>query len=99
MVNKLRYNLDIEIRTSVEEINCNNPLILMTIFRIVKECLNSALKHSSGNKVILTLKNEDNIHCSIVIEDNGQNFDFNKIISIEGSRHFGLCILKERVEL
>lgn len=99
LVDKLRVNSNFEIESYVEKINCDNSLILITIFRIVEECLNNSLKHSSGNKVILALKNEKDNNCSIVIKDNGQSFEFDKIDCFDSSRHFGLCILKERVKL
>lgn len=98
LIDKLSDNPNIKIITFVEELNCDDPLILMAIFRIIKECMINALKHSSGNKIVLSLKNESDNYCSIVIEDNGKSFDYSKINCFDGKKHFGLCILKERVE-
>ncbi len=97
LIYKFRESSNYDIRFEVDEIECDNSLVLMTIYRIVEECVNNALKHSEGNKVAFTLRSE-NGGCSIEVKDNGQSFDCNEALSPE-ERHFGLYILKERVEL
>lgn len=51
LVEKFNETSKIGIDYNIENINCNNSLILMTIFRIVEECLNNAIKHSKGTKI------------------------------------------------
>jgi two-component system sensor histidine kinase DegS len=97
LIYKFRESSNCDIKFEVDEIECGNSLVLMTIYRIVEECVNNALKHSEGDKVIFTLKNEKG-GCSIEVKDNGQSFDCNEVLSPE-ERHFGLYILRERVEL
>lgn len=53
LVDKLKETSKISIDYNIDNINCNNSLILMTIFRIVEECLNNAIKHSGGSKIFL----------------------------------------------
>ena len=45
LVYKLRESSKFNITYNIEDIGCNNSLILMTIFRIIEECLNNAIKH------------------------------------------------------
>lgn len=97
LISKLKETSDFDIQFEIDDIECSSSLILMTIFRIVEECMNNAVKHSRGNKVIFILKNEGD-RCSIKVEDNGQSFNCDEVLSIE-ERHFGLFILKERVDL
>ena len=94
LVDKLKETSKISIDYNIDNINCNNSLILMTIFRIVEECLNNAIKHSGGSKIFFEIKKDDNDNCIIVVSDNGVSFD-SKNISSSKDGHFGLCILEE----
>ena len=88
-----KYNMDVEI----EDISCKNNIVLVNIYRIVKECFTNITKHSGADKVIFKCYSDDNF-CFILIEDNGKGFDFSTIGSIK-ERHFGITLLKERVNL
>lgn len=98
LIYTLKEDSNMDIDYSIEQINCSNSLILMTIYRIVEECINNAIKHSGGTKVVFKLKRDKKNNCSVIISDNGRSFDIEKVLSAQ-DRHFGLCILKERVEL
>lgn len=98
LVYKLRESSKLNITYYVEDINCSNSLILMTIFRIIEECLNNAIKHSKGTNICFELKRNSDDDCMIIVSDNGISFNCDDVLFSE-DRHFGLCILKERVEL
>ncbi len=98
LADHLKESSDFEVFYNIEEINCNNSLVLMTIFRIIEECTNNAIKHSNGSVVFFELKKIAENTCIIIVADNGKSFDAEKVLS-EKQRHFGLNILKERVEL
>lgn len=98
LADRLRERSDFEIYYNIEEINCNNSLVLMTIFRIIEECTNNAIKHSGGSIVFFELKKLTNDNCIIIISDNGKGFDADRVMG-ESNKHFGLQILKERVNL
>ncbi|GFH89575.1 signal transduction histidine-protein kinase/phosphatase DegS [Lachnospiraceae bacterium] len=98
LVYKLRESSKFNITYNIEDIGCNNSLILMTIFRIIEECLNNAIKHSRGSKINFELKKNTDDDCLIIVSDNGISFNFDDVLLSE-DRHFGLCILRERVEL
>lgn len=86
-----KYNLILDI----DDVSCENNLVLASIYRIVQECLNNIVKHAEAEKIYFSCKNK-NDNCVIQIKDNGKGFVLNG--SIEG-KHFGLSLMKERVYL
>lgn len=90
-------NTSIDISYDIEDIKCNNDLILMTIFRVVQECCSNAIKHSGGNLLSVSMKQKEG-HFEISIEDNGVGFDIEETKRIK-QNHFGLKVMKERIEL
>lgn len=69
--------------------------IQITIYRIVQELLNNALKHSNSTEILVDCSQNQSLFF-ITVEDNGIGFDTDKIDSFEGQ---GLKNLKNRVEL
>ena len=98
LVYKLRESSKLNITYHIEDIDCSNSLILMTIFRIIEECLDNAIKHSRGSNIYFELKKNTYDDCLIMVSDDGISFNCDDVLFSE-DRHFGLCILKERVEL
>lgn len=98
LVDRMKETSNIQIDYNIEDIGCNNSLILMTIFRIVEECVNNAIKHSDGSRVFFEVKKDNESNCIIIVSDNGKSFNAKEVLSVE-DRHFGLCILRERVNL
>ncbi|MBQ7359451.1 MAG: sensor histidine kinase [Lachnospiraceae bacterium] len=90
-------NTSIDISYDIEDIKCNNDLILMTIFRVVQECCSNAIKHSGGNLLSVSMKQKEDYY-EISIEDNGVGFDIEETKHMK-QNHFGLKVMKERVEL
>lgn len=73
--------------------------IKVAIFRITQEALNNIGKHSKADYVTLFLSRTDHA-IDLVIRDNGQGFDADRILSIENSRRgLGLSSMKERAAL
>lgn len=66
----------------------------LTIYRIVQELLNNAIKHASANEILLQCsQNADTFF--ITLEDNGKGFDTSAIRSFKG---IGLSNVKNRVD-
>lgn len=86
-----RYIID----TDIDDVSCENNLILVSVYRVVQECLNNIDKHADAEKIIFSCKNNGN-KCAISIQDDGKGFDMDK--SPEG-KHFGLTLMKERIKL
>ena len=89
------------IETDIDEIDINvsdsiTELALINIYRIIQECVQNSINHSNGNKIRVTLRNEDNVY-SIIIQDNGIGFDLKE--EVKKNRHFGLSVVEERVFL
>ena len=74
-----------------------NSVINVTIFRVIQEAYLNTRKYANATKFSITLIYEaDKIR--LIIKDNGVGFD---IADLEDKKknHFGLSIMKERVEL
>lgn len=92
-----KFNID----TDIDEIDINvsdsiTELALINIYRIIQECVRNSINHSNGDKIRVTLRNEDNVY-SIIIQDNGIGFDLKE--AVKKNRHFGLSVVEERVFL
>lgn len=72
-----------------------NQLILITLFRIIQECCNNAVKHSKGKKLFVLLK-EDREFLVLKVQDDGTGF-LESDLEDKDMNHFGLKIVKERV--
>lgn len=71
----------------------------LTLFRIVQELINNSIKHSQGDKIELTLYFEPN-SLTMVMQDNGVGFDYEKTISDPHTRTgLGLKNLENRLNL
>ena len=77
---------------------CRFPLLVETsLYRIVQESLQNAVKHSHATEVLITLRcSADAVGCSI--RDNGVGFDAQKPSIGRGERGFGLGVMRERAE-
>ena len=53
----------------------------MTIFRIIEECTNNAIKHSNGSVVFFELKKIAENTCIIIVADNGDSFDVDRVLT------------------
>lgn len=95
LIDNIRENQGYMIETDIEEVSCEKNVVLVSVYRVVQECLNNIVKHAEASKIIFSCKNRDN-KCVIVIEDDGKGFDMEK--SPEG-KHFGLSLMKERIRL
>lgn len=90
-------NPSFDFDTHINYIDCSNDIILMTIYRVVQEACENAVKHSNGNKVHVVIEQSNN-KCNILIEDNGCGFDVDEVCKLN-EKHYGIEILKERVML
>lgn len=67
---------------------------LISIYRIIQECVQNAIKHSGGNEIVVRLKDHGNVY-QVVVWDNGIGFDVSEVSKLD--KHFGLSVIKERV--
>ncbi len=98
LLQKINSNHLYEIDADIEDVSCENDLVLATIYRAVQECLNNTVKHAEATKIVFRCKEGENI-CVIDIEDNGIGFTMDEMLSKQQDRHFGITLLKERISL
>ena len=99
LVEKIKKDSLIDIKCDIDDnISSNDKNILLTIFRIIQECINNAIKHSNGSLIELKIKNIGDCF-DIIITDDGEGFNVSEVFSKKAKRHFGLTILEERVNI
>lgn len=85
----------IDIQYSIENIDNLDNIILLTVFRIIQELVNNAIKHSQAS-YINTLVLFDSKNIIIEVSDDGIGFD---PLSMDKENHFGLKILNDRIKM
>lgn len=106
------FGFEIALKTFLENITSNldinfsyhinynlenyDDLFLITLFRIIQECINNSVKHSECKNIKVEIKQVKD-ELLIIIEDDGIGIDI-KILN-ESDKHFGIKIIKERVSL
>ncbi len=92
---KFEIHLDIdEIDDEFTEEEKNFFLIM--IYHIIKECVLNSIKHSDGDRIEVSLKQNAEAYF-IKIKDNGNGFNIDE--AAKKDRHFGLHVVEERVFL
>jgi len=66
------------------------------IYRMIKEIIQNTIRHAAATKLLIRLEEEKN-YIRIICEDNGNGFDYEKII--QSQKGIGLRNLKSRAEL
>jgi PAS domain S-box-containing protein len=95
---RLHSDIRIEKQINIEKKGVPDSLKTV-IFRILQEALNNVSKHAKADVVRVALTRADD-QIELFIEDNGQGFDIDHALSLEGlERGFGLTSMKERAEL
>lgn len=82
------YEPDININESLSRLQ------IVTIYRVVQEIVNNALKHAEATK--LTIIMDASEYLKIKISDNGKGFD---LLETKSSKAFGLRNIESRMEL
>ena len=99
LITVLNQDRMFRIKTDIDEISIkqSNPsthVLFISMYRLVQECVQNAIKHSGGNEIIVKLKDCGNVY-RINVQDNGTGFDID--VASKKERHFGLSVIKERV--
>ncbi len=93
------FNIPAEFHTSDMEIGRFPENIETNLYRIAQEALNNIYKHAQATLVDVIFERRDD-HVMLIIEDNGQGFDMNKV-AVQGGEEkgMGLVGMRERVAL
>lgn len=90
---KNRTNMSISY--NIDELDSVSNIYLITVFRVTQELLINAIKHSEGTEININITKSP-MAINIFVSDNGKGI----VDSTEAvENHFGLKILKERVEI
>ncbi|MCM1567980.1 MAG: histidine kinase [Roseburia sp.] len=85
------------IESEIEDVSCENSLMMVTVYRIVQECICNIVKHAQADKIIFKYGAHGN-HICIDVNDNGKGFQEAEVTEKQ-CKHFGLSVMKERVKL
>ncbi len=83
------------VETEIDDVSCENNLVLVSIYRVVQECLNNIEKHADAETVLFSCRNQKG-SCIITIKDDGIGFDPERLPE---EKHFGLSLMQERIRL
>lgn len=97
LIEKVKEDKSFVIDMDIDDVSCENDLILAAIFRAAQECLINIVKHSEAEKITFSCKSIDNL-CVIDIKDNGKGFSKEEI-ECKKKKHFGITVMKERISL
>lgn len=95
MICNINEDLVFKVETDIDDISCDNDIVLATIYRVVQECFSNAIKHSGGTKIIFNCKCIGHV-CVIDMIDDGRGFTDE---DMKKDKHFGISVMKERVNL
>lgn len=98
-IGKLRERYKITIQSEIDDIKSDNNILLISLYRVIKESCLNATEHSRCDTLFVRVKNNfNNQSIDVEIRDNGVGFDVDAAFTKMPS-HYGLKIIKERVEL
>jgi len=72
-----------------------SPVVQLLAYQIAREALRNAVRHADASFIRVSLEREGP-DMRLIVQDNGRGFD---PISVDAEKHFGLLLMKERVEL
>lgn len=94
LVEQLRGLSNAEFVLDLGEVDAS-PVVQLLGYQVVREALNNAVRHSGATHIWVWARVEERM-LRLVIEDDGRGFDPR---TIDCDSHFGLSMMKERVEL
>jgi signal transduction histidine kinase len=94
LIRELQGESTITFRTQIEEV-AGTPVVELLVYQCAREALRNALQYSRATEINVELRQSDD-DISLLVEDDGQGFspEF-----VDTTRHFGLALMRERVEL
>jgi len=90
----LKQTTDIEINLNSNIKNRIRPDIELTLYRVLKECLNNTLKHAQAKNIFIVFA-MDKTRLSVIYSDNGIGFDTEK--DTEKNEGIGLYNIQNRI--
>lgn len=92
----LKKTTNYEFILDIQPIVSNDQSLLISIYRIVVECVHNAIEHSHGTQISFTCKT-DGYYCYLWIKDNGKGYVKEEVSNKKN--HYGLSVLNERIKM
>ncbi|RLD45189.1 MAG: hypothetical protein DRI86_05955 [Bacteroidetes bacterium] len=90
-------NIDLKVKTHFHNWNrIDNKIIVTHLYRITQELLQNAVKHSKASKISIQFLVNNNGELTLMYEDNGIGFDYDKAIKGDG---LGLININNRIHI
>jgi signal transduction histidine kinase len=94
LLRQLALESNVRIQEQIDEVRAT-PVVELLAYQIAREALRNAIKHSRASLIRVFLLREDD-RFRLVVEDDGCGFLPKQV---DESRHFGIALIRERVEL
>lgn len=93
---EMNYNVIVEINY-ITNLKIIPPFLSIQAFRIIKELVHNAIKHSSSRKIVVTVE-ETHQFLSIQVKDYGVGFKVpSHLLELSQTNHLGLITIQKRV--
>lgn len=94
LVRQLEAESDVTFFHDIDEVRAT-PLLELLAYQVAREALRNAVSHAGATCIgIRVVREEDSLR--VVVEDDGRGFAPH---SVDDSTHFGIALMRERVEL
>ena len=94
LVNEVETTTRARVETVIRPVG-GSPLIHLLVYQLAREAMSNAVRHANATTIVLVL-DEDVDSIRLRITDDGLGFD---MLGVDSSSHFGLQLMRERVEL
>ena len=94
LVRELEGASSVVFETEIEEVG-GKPVVELLVYQIAHEALRNAMKYSGASRIKVALR-QDGDAIRLNVDDNGSGFSPHLV---DASRHFGLALIRERIEL
>jgi signal transduction histidine kinase len=94
LVNEVEETTHARVETVIRPVG-GSPLIQLLVYQLAREALSNAARHADATTIVLVL-DEDEDSIRLRVTDDGQGFS---MLGVDSSSHFGLQLMRERVEL
>jgi len=94
LVNEVEATTHARVQTVIRPVG-GSPLIHLLVYQLAREALSNAARHANATTIVLVL-DEDAESIRLRVTDDGQGFS---MLGVDSSSHFGLQLMRERVEL
>jgi len=94
LARQIETETEVAVETSLEPVG-GSALTQLLAYQLAREAAGNATRHSGANKIVLALSQEED-SIRLRVTDNGCGFNPKRV---DSSSHFGLQLMRERVEL